>query len=147
MAVLLVALLPVALLLLGLVADFGLALWAREELRKAADLGALAGAQDLDLERLARGERVLLPGPARDDADRYARANLGGRRYAALAIEVAVLNASRDAPLREPWTGRLVEDPTVAVRIEARVPTVFLRPLLPAFAVAATADASVLAHP
>lgn len=146
-AVLLVALLPLALFLLGLVADIGLALWAREELRQAADLGALAGAQDLDLARLAQGERVLRPDAARADADRYARVNLAGRGYRSLRVEVAVLNATREAPRREPWTGREVRDPTVAVHIEAEIPTVFLRAIVPALAVRATADASVLAHP
>ena len=48
--------LPVLILCVGLVTDLGLIFLARNIAYHAADLGALAGAQDLDLTRLSRGE-------------------------------------------------------------------------------------------
>lgn len=143
-------LLPLALVLLGSVTDVGFALWAQLQLRQACDLAALAAAQDLDLERLARGERWLLTAQAERDARAYVAANLAGRGPWAGGgywVEVQVLNASPRASLRHPWSGRELVDPTVAVRARGRVPTLFLRLLWPAMTVSAAADASVLAHP
>lgn len=145
-AAMLVLMLPAMMLVLGGVADVGLALWERQELRQACDLAALAAAQDIDLDRLARGERFILPAEARADALAYVRLNLARLPPDSYAVSVAVLNPGAQ-PLREPWTGRWVRDPTVAVHVEADMPSVFLSALHPTFHVAATADASVLAHP
>lgn len=146
-AVLLLWLLPLGALLVGAVGDVGLALWEREQLRQACDLAALAAAQDVDLERLARAERWIVPEDAERDARRYVALNLAGARLPAYSVEVRVLNASASHPLSHPWTGRRLVDPTVAVRVEGDMPTVFLRSLRPAIHLRATADASVLAHP
>lgn len=140
-------LLPVVLASLALVADVGYLLWVRAALQAAADLGALAGAQELDLEALAEGRRALAP-TAGSSARRWAGENLAAHpataRWADLAeVGVLVIQADEQAPARHPWTGRTLRDPTVAVRIRLRVPLPwFGRPLGPV-EVVARADASV----
>ncbi|MBX5476266.1 MAG: hypothetical protein IRZ18_03980 [Clostridia bacterium] len=144
-----VLMVPLALTLLGSVADIGLALWAQLQFRQACDLAALAAAQDIDLVRLAHGERWLVTAQAEQDARAYVNANLSSdpRLTGRYRVDVRVLNASPSAPLRHPWSGRELADPTVAVRVSGEIPTLFLRPILPSITVSAAADASVLAHP
>lgn len=138
--------LPLAVLLLTLAADGAGLLAARGTAYAVADLAALAGAQELDLDRLARGERYILPSPAVLQARAVALRNLAenGLPTGNARVEAVVINASARSPRPHPWTGRLLTDPTVAVGILLDLPLHF-----PAVAgrqarVAARADASVL---
>ncbi|MEW6523099.1 MAG: pilus assembly protein TadG-related protein [Bacillota bacterium] len=120
-AAMVILLLPAFTALLALVADLGLVLHARAALRASADLAALAGVQELDLEALAQGEPRLLPDVAMTVANTYARANiskqLGNAAGQVLQVKVDVYNASAREPLVHDRTGRLLEAPTVCVRL------------------------------
>ncbi|MDI3317462.1 MAG: pilus assembly protein [Bacillota bacterium] len=119
--------LPAFLLVLALVADVGRFFVLHSLAQSAADLGALAGVQELDLERLAEGERRLrtweAEAAARAVADANAREALAGDRY---DLESLAINADAGAPRRHPWSGRLLRDPTVSVRIRVRAHSFFL---------------------
>ncbi|MCL6449676.1 MAG: hypothetical protein K6T75_00050 [Acetobacteraceae bacterium] len=130
-ALLLVVALPVLAAALGLVADGGVMLLCRLRAQGAADLAALAAAQDVDLERLARGERFIVEEQARRDARDWALGNLeplaelmGGPPQQLAEIEVEVINPPPGGSVRHPRTGRLVSDPTVwvAVSFPVRLP-------------------------
>ncbi|MBX5464995.1 MAG: pilus assembly protein [Clostridia bacterium] len=119
--------LPALLLLLALVADVGRFFVLRALAQNAADLGALAGVQELDLARLAEGERWLLTSQAEAAAyavaDANARAALPGEPY---VIETLAVNAAAGAPRRHPWSGRWLADPTVSVRVTLNARSFFL---------------------
>ncbi|HEX6990225.1 MAG TPA: pilus assembly protein TadG-related protein [Bacillota bacterium] len=141
--------LPVLILSAGLVVDVAYLFWMRTVLQATADFAALAGAQNVDLEALARGERRLLVEPAAADARTWVRLNLAAHpataRYQDEAdIDVVVTNAGPDHPARQRWTGRLLTDPTVSVRIGLRVKPFLVRSVLSEVEVAAVADASLL---
>ncbi len=51
--------LPIAVLSIGMVVDLGAVFFARKAVQAACDLGALAGALELDWDRLARGEVAI----------------------------------------------------------------------------------------
>lgn len=145
---LVVLLAPALLALLALVADLGHLLAAQAVATAAADLGALAGVQELDLNRLVAGERHLLPASAAAHARRVAALNLARNlprspSRAPARVEVAVVNASPAAPGRHPFTGRPLPDPVVAVRVTAAVPLRFAPGVRPP-RLTATATASVL---
>lgn len=143
---LLVLFLPLSFLLLALAADAGALLAARGLVHAAADLAALGGVQEIDLERLAAaGERVLRP-EAAERAREVAAAILAGNRLGGPGSRVtaAVLDASPSHPRRHPWSGRLLRDPTLAVRVGAPVPLAFSGPAHRSAWVEALADASVL---
>jgi Flp pilus assembly protein TadG len=76
----LVLFLPVLLTCLYATCGLGALLLARARAQTAADLAALAAAQDVDLERLQEGERRLRPEDAARDAVAWARANLDAAR-------------------------------------------------------------------
>jgi len=141
--------LPLLILLLALAADAGALFAARGLAHASADLAALAGVQELDLERLAAGERFIMPGAAAAWARQVALANLEGNiprlpgAGAAPRVEVLVVNASPASPRQHPWTGRPLYDPTVAVRVAVPVPLAFSGPGRSLW-VTARADASVL---
>lgn len=140
--------LPVLLLIAGLVTDVGLLFVARHLAYHAAELGALAGAQDVDLDALARGEVTLVEGQARADAEDYARRNLAASfrhldQAQALFVNATVYNASAARPVRHRETGRLLTDPTVSVAVRLWLPLHFLAPLRREAAVQVHADASV----
>lgn len=138
--------LPLVLLLLGLAADAGILLAARGTAHAIADVAALAGVQELDLDRLARGERYILPVPAVLQARTVALRNLAenGLLSGTTRVEAEVINASTRTPRRHPWTGRLLTDPTLAVAIQVDLPLHFPSTALHRAPVAARADASVL---
>lgn len=147
-ALLAVLFLPALLLVVGLVTDAGLLFLSRHLAYHAAELGALAGAQDVDLEALADGRLLLLEPQAAETAAEYVRRNLTAafpRRAAADLSEIAVrvYNASGDAPLVHAETGRRLVDPTVSVHLQIAVPLYFLRPLARDVTVRVRADASV----
>lgn len=140
--------LPILLLVAGLVTDVGLLFVGRHLAYQAAELGALAGAQDVDLEQLAAGQVVLVESTARADALDFARRNVAasfprldlGR---SLQVEATVYNASSTAPARHRQTGRILTDPTVSVDIRLDVPLHFLAALHQQATVRVRADASV----
>ncbi|HEY8449696.1 MAG TPA: pilus assembly protein TadG-related protein [Bacillota bacterium] len=150
MAALVALAMPVLLLAAGLVVDIAYLFWMQAQLQAAADMGALAGAQNVDLEALARGERRLIPSSAAEDARRWALDNLAANLPTALAgakpVEVAVevYNAAPEAPRRQRWSGRVLTEPTVSVRVSLTVPTLLLGWLVPEVPLAAMADASLL---
>lgn len=110
--------LPVLAAALVALTCLGQAVWLRHIAFQAVDLGALAGAQALDLEQLAAGIVRLLPDEARTEATKYVRANIstaiGVTNLAGLDIQVRVVNP--DGPdSSDPVTGRLLIHPTVCV--------------------------------
>ncbi len=140
--------LPAFVLLLGLVVDVGLLYLARVQLRAALDMGALAGAQELDLDALARGELRLVEEAARREATALTRRNLvaafGAEVLDRAVIRVVVYQAGPTAPLVHQVTGRSLVDPTVGVVAEVPVRLAVLGRLLPEVTLRAHADASVV---
>ncbi len=136
--------LPVFLAALGFVTEAGRLFSGKAVLAGIADAAALAGVLELDLERLADGERHLVPERARRWAEEVALSNLD-ESFPGLArtVRVEVVNASPAAPAVHPVTGRRLVDPTVFVELRIRLPAV-----LPGgwtgVGLAARADASVL---
>jgi Flp pilus assembly protein TadG len=130
---------PVLLAALGLLAGLGAALHTRQLASIAADLGALAGAQCLDLERLASGQLIIVAEHARAAAVDYATRNLPGR---VAAVEVTVMNPALGAGA-DPWSGRVHSHATVCVVV--RLPARFrLGPIRWEHVIHAHADASVV---
>lgn len=146
---LVVLFLPCLLAAAALVLDVGALLLARAEMRAAADMGALAGVQDLDFDRLARGEIVIREAEAAADAESWVRANLAGKSFVepgTVVTAVAVRNTWLRGGVACPVTGRALADPTVCVRIRARVKLPFLASL-GTVTVSVHADASVVGRP
>ena len=141
--------LPVLILCVGLVTDLGLIFLARNIAYHAADLGALAGAQDLDLSRLSRGEVHLDEMRAARDAKSWTLNNLR-TNFSALDVDsragvsVDIYNASAGNPLIHRRSGRILNDPTVSVSVTVPVKMHFLSTLWSEISVSARADASVI---
>lgn len=121
--VLVVAVLPVLVAAMALVVETGRLFVLARWVQAAADLGALAGAQEVDLERLAVGERCLDEERARKEAERVTEDNLRdlGGVVGSSRVRVYVINVA-DGPSPHPLTGRLIRDPTVSVWVEVTVP-------------------------
>lgn len=121
-----VLVLPALIVGLAGLADVGAVALARVCVQSAADLAALAAVQEVDLERLAEGERLILVHEAKAAASEYAESNLH-RLNPMLAdnqtpqVRVDVYNASVESPIEHPGTRRVLTDPTVCVSIEARI--------------------------
>ncbi|HAI20574.1 MAG TPA: hypothetical protein DCM14_01520 [Clostridiales bacterium UBA8153] len=149
-AALVILFLPGLIGVLALVVDLGLLLHARTALQASADLAALAGVQELDLEALAQGTPRLLTEPARAAAESYAAINvlhqLGGEARAVLRMTVEVYNASPTEPLVHLRTGRVLEVPTVSVQLQLPLRLVLAPRLLGRFdyLVETHADAAVV---
>ena len=142
--VLLVVFLPVLVAVMALMAETGRLFVVARRVQAAADLGALAGAQEVDLERLAEGERYLDEGRARTQAERLTRENLRdlGGAAANAGLQVYVINVAT-GPAAHPRTGRLIRDPTVSVWVEVTVP-LYLIGWRSEVTLGAHADASVV---
>ena len=143
-------LLPVLLLALGWAVDGARLVLVRAEAQAAADFASLAAVQELDTEQFMQGRPWLVAGAAEATARRWLddalRQAFGESVAAAARVEVAVINAGPGDPRRHPWTGRRLEDPTVAVR--AVIPVkLFWIPGRPPVAVTVAADASVARAP
>lgn len=147
-AVVVILFLPIAALIVGLVLDVGYLFVARYQAGVAADLGALAGAQDVDLERLATGERWLVEEQARRDANDWTRANLRASlphgQGEEATVQVRVYNATAKHPLVNEVSGRILTDPTVVVSVEVPVRLHFVAFLARRVLVRVSADASVV---
>jgi len=143
--VLVVAFLPVLVATMALVVETGRLFVAARRVQAACDLGALAGAQEVDLDRLAQGERYLDEERARIEAERITRENLrelGGVAAETGRVHVYVINVA-GGPTAHPRTGRLIRDPTVSVWVEVVVP-VYLVWWTSEVHLSAHADASVV---
>lgn len=141
--------LPLWLALATIAIDVAYIMWVHAGIRAAADLGALAAAQNLDLEALAQGDPEIIPEEAHRDARQWIMDNLRQQRSTApwaekADIRVWVLNGKPGAPLQHPLTGRIITDPTVAVEVSLPA-RVFLVPRkLGEIPLKVRADASVM---
>ena len=142
--------LPVLILLLGIVADVGRLYTLRSVAQTAADMGALAGVQELDLEALAEGTLWVnvdeAQREARNLALEVAQKNLD-RSVQSVKVESIAINATPLVPATHPWTGRRLETATVSVTVDAVARTYFLSMLMPRVNLGARGDASVLERP
>ncbi len=122
--ILVVVMLPVLVLAFAFVADGGGVLLRRSLAFAVADVAALAGVQELDLERLIQGDRWIIPDAATTRATEVAEAALweNGIGSSDRVVRVRVINASQVAPRKHPVTGRTLRDPTVSVEVKLRVP-------------------------
>ena len=145
--VLVVLFLPIFVLALGFVIDLGVLFVQRQQAVAAADMAVLAGAREIDLDRLARGERYLLPEAATASAREWffsnLRASLGTEAGAASAV-VRVYNATQANPASDPVTGRRLHDPTVCLAGEVPARLYFLAFITPSTTLHVHADASLL---
>jgi len=141
--------LPVWLALATIVIDVAYIMWVHAGMRAAADLGALAAAQNLDLEKLAEGDPEIIPHEADKDARQWIKDNLQQQRATApfaerADIRVWVLNGKPDAPLQHPLTGRTITDPTVAVEVSLPARVLLVPRKLGEIPLTVRADASVM---
>jgi hypothetical protein len=135
------------LLLAALLASIsiGEAIVFRHLVGHAADLGALAAVQELDMDALARGELVLLPEEARSRAAEYVLANLHlmfPNQAQAFSVSTEVINPSQGGAT-DPVTGRIHKWPTVCVLVQTSLP-VGIGPLSADIPIKAHADASAV---
>jgi len=151
-AALVVLFLPCLLAGAALVIDVGVLLATRAQMAAAADMGALAGVQDLDYELLAEGLVIIRADAAVSDAVSWVEANLTGRPFVdpgSTKVTVTVCNTEAEGGagrLACPVTGRPLEQPTVCVAVRASVRLPFLPRSLPV-SVRVHADASVVGRP
>ncbi len=140
--------LPVMILAAGLVIDAANVVWARAAAQSAADLAALAAVQELDLDRLARGERWLTEHLAVARAREVAVDNLSRAGEALGAgnagIRVRVYNVRQGETVVHQDDGRPLGDPTVCVTLELRARLPFLSAVNAPVVIRAHADASVV---
>ncbi len=145
--VLVVLFLPVFLLTLGFVIDLGVLFVQRQQAMAAADMAVLAGAREIDLDKLARGERSLLPEAATAAARQWftsnLRASLGSEAEAAATV-IHVYNATQASPATDPVTGRRLHDPTICLAGEVPARLYFLAFIVPRTTLHVHADASLL---
>ncbi|HHY39472.1 MAG TPA: hypothetical protein GX507_11210 [Clostridia bacterium] len=108
---LVILLLPALVFVISLVVDVGLLFVCKNLGATAVDIAALAAAQEIDLDRLAVGERYIKPQEAETTARTWIGDNLttlvrlaGCSFPGDVAVSVVVYNATRDAPLtHEPF--------------------------------------------
>lgn len=143
---LVVLFLPLTVLLLGLVVDLGLLFSTRLTMLAAADLGALAGVQEVNLERLAKGQLWLEEETASAEATKVTLDNLNQNPVLGPVgeIKVKTINADTKNPLPHPVTGRLLTDPTVTVQVKVFFRPPFLSQVFPEIPIQVHADASLL---
>ena len=148
-SVLTILVLPVLLASSAFAVDVGLMAWLRGTAQAAADLGALAGVQEIDVVRLARGERWINEGAAMARAKEVALENLT-RNVKTLdpsrevVVKTRVFNLPDGEAAVHPGNGRVLKDPTVCVTIEVSTRLPFLSLVRRNVAVVVHADASVV---
>ncbi|HEY3316593.1 MAG TPA: pilus assembly protein TadG-related protein [Bacillota bacterium] len=145
--VMIVLFLPIFLLLLGLVIDIGVLFVQRQGAYSAADMAVLAGAREIDLDRLARGERYLNPAEAESATRTYFASNLAaslGSEASEATATVRVFNPPPGSPARDPVTGRLLADPTVCLSAVVPARLYFLAFITTSAPLRIHADASLL---
>lgn len=141
--------LPVWLALATLAIDVAYIMWVHAGMRAAADLGALAAAQNIDLDALAVGDPEISPSDAQRDARQWILDNLHSQRSTApwadgADIRVWVLNGKPGAALSHPLTGRIITDPTVAVEVSLTAQVFLVPRKLGTIPLQVRADASVM---
>ena len=133
-AALVICMLPLLIVVMALVIDVGVLVWYRFALINTADLAALAGVQELDLNALAQGEPRLIPEAARATVIDYARCNLqaklGNQALQELEIQVDIYNGSPTDPVIHAGCGRQLIHPTICLRISMPVKLVFISKVL-----------------
>ncbi len=151
-AAVVVLFLPCLLAGAALVIDVGVLLTTRAQMAAAADMGALAGVQDLDYELLAEGRVVIRAATAISDATTWVEQNLARRPFlepGSTRVTVTVCNTEvegGDGRPACPVTGRLLQQPTVCVVVRAAARLPFLPRSAPV-SVRVHADASVVGRP
>lgn len=148
-AALTVLALPVVLIAIALVIDMAYFFLLRTSLQAAADMAALAAAQNVDLDALADGERRLLVERARLDAYQWVHDNLRANKLTAglrdqVGVHVEVYNADPNNRVRHRVTGRILADPTVSVQLSLDAPTYFAAMIMKNVPIRVMADASLL---
>lgn len=122
---LVVLMLPVLVLVMSLVVDVGLLFVCKNLSATAVDMAALAAAQEVDLDRLARGERYINPQAAENTARTWIKDNLdaaliglaGSPSDGEVYVDVTVYNASKNAPLmHEPLASERRSSPVLVLR-------------------------------
>jgi len=122
---LLVALyLPICVIAMGMVFDLGFAFTVRQTAQAACDLGALAGVQELDWDRLAEGAVALNVAAARRQAADITFVNLMSLVRKGLITEPEVTVIVGDRLVGEGLGGN---EPFVKVEASLTVKTFFLR--------------------
>ena len=111
---------PVFLLSMAMVMDVGRLFEAKLLAQSAADMGALAGVQELDMAQLAKGRQVLVAPSAERAAERLTKENLAksfgqGWGHVTSEVVVRVYSATAAAPVHHLGDGRLLTEPTVCV--------------------------------
>lgn len=139
-AVFTILFLPVLFAVLILLIDIGWLVHVRQVMQNAADLGALAGVQELDLEKLAEG-KLELTDRAEWEAERIWRANLEGFWDGKIVVEDEIEIHNPAPRSQDRISGETHRTPTVCIVLEARVPVPL--PLLQSSRVRVHADASV----
>ena len=115
--VVLVALfLPIAVLCVGMVVDLGAVFFARKAVQAASDLGALAGVQELDWDRLAAGQVMIREEDGEEIADGVTRQNL--QNVIGLVEVLSVSCSVRNPPQ--------VSEASLSVEVRFKVKTPFL---------------------
>ncbi len=148
-AIMVVLLLPVMIMIMGLVVDLGILVMYRGIAQSAADLGALAAAQNLNVERLEAGVIEINVKEAKADAIRWVEHNMHLnmphlRTDSALDIFVEVYNVSSERPTYHRFTGRLIDDPTVCVLVKFPHQFLFFLKNVQDYEISLHSDASVV---
>ena len=141
--------LPVLLMIMALVIDVGLLIVIRNKLQAAADFGALAGAQNLNVQALQEGSIILDDSSAKRDATEWAEENVLRNLHPFmerldLIITARVYNGSAANTLYDWHTGRAINDPTVCIVIEAVHQFYFIHGVFGDQWITVHADASVM---
>jgi hypothetical protein len=157
-AAVVVLFLPVLLAGMALVIDCGALLAARAQMVAAADMGALAGVQDLDFDLLACGRIFIREAAAIAAAEAWVTGNLSGRAFiepGTVRVVVTVLNTDGTGSdgrgdarrlLVCPVTGRAFSEASVCVFVQARARLPFIPSRLGPV-VRVHADAAVMGRP
>jgi len=136
---------PTLLSVMALVFDVAWASIGQNYLQVAADGGALAGVQEIDLDRLALGECRIVPEPAITVARLYAFDNLS-RSLAPEHLASCMVTARAFNPGEPGWHGppQVVLNPTVCVEVclPIQFPVTRMWRMLRVHA-----DASLMPHP
>lgn len=108
--------LPIAVLCVGMVVDLRAVFFARKAVQAACDLGALAGVQELDWDRLATGQVAIRETDGADVAEVLTRQNL---QNASVLVEVVSVSCSVRNPPQ-------VAEASLSVEVRFKVRTPFL---------------------
>jgi uncharacterized membrane protein len=134
---------------MALVIDVGFLAVVRNKMQAAADFGALAGVQNLNLEALQEGSIVLDSYAAKKDAKRWTEENVFRNLHPFidakdLEVSIKVHNSYPDKISYDCYNGRMISVPTVCVMIESDHQFYFIHGVFGKQKIVVHADASVL---